>query len=204
QYALQLLMLNVRHNWVAAAICGSLVAAVGALLLSLFGSGMHSTSYDLLFLPRKPIKPTEAVVVYMDNQSHEVLKQPLTAPWDRELHARLIERLTKAGAKVIVFDVHFSGASDPPEATAHLARAIKAHGAVVLGVDNERVADPSAAGPRAILPYELLADAAAELGSVEVRPDNDLVIRRHLSTGRDDFFPPLSWAAAKLFGAPPS
>jgi adenylate cyclase len=197
-------MLQPRHNWVAGVVCGSLVAAIGALLLSFVGSGLHSASYDYLFLFRKFIKPTEAVVVYMDDQSHDILGQSLTGLWDRNLHARLVERLTKAGAKVIVFDIHFSGPGENPEATTNFARAIKVHGAVVLGVDSERVTSISAGGPRAILPYELLADAAAELGSVETRPDNDLVFRRHLSPGRDDFFPPLSWAAAKVFGAPPS
>lgn len=197
-------MLQSRHNWVAGVVCGSLVAATGALLLTQYGDRVQKASYDLLLFPRKFIKPTEAAIVYMDDASYDALGQSPAGTWDRNLHARLVERLTKAGAKVIIFDIHFGGTDPKPEGTTNFARAIQSHGAVVLGVDIESAGRGSAMGSRTIPPHALLADAAAELGSLEFIPDDDLVVRKHLSPRRDDFFPPLSWAAAKLFGAPPS
>ena len=47
-------------------------------------------------------------VVYMDNPSHDELHQPENAPWDRSLHAKLVEQLTAQGARTIVFDILFT------------------------------------------------------------------------------------------------
>lgn len=53
-------------------------------------------------------------------------------PWDRRVWAETIDRLAGAGAKLIIFDLIFSSASDP-EADAAFAAAIKRHpGKVVL------------------------------------------------------------------------
>ena len=52
--------------------------------------------------------PSDVVVISIDRASSEILKVPdNTDKWPRSLHARLIENLAKAGAEVIVFDVHF-------------------------------------------------------------------------------------------------
>ena len=52
--------------------------------------------------------PDNAVVVSIDKESAEQLNIPENPDkWPRSLHARLIENLTRAGAAVITFDVHF-------------------------------------------------------------------------------------------------
>jgi adenylate cyclase len=69
---------------------------------------------DLLFLLRGPLPPpSEVVVVAIDEPSFaEISKQ---WPWPRSVHARLIDQLKKAGAKVIGFDVLFAERSQPAE-----------------------------------------------------------------------------------------
>jgi len=64
---------------------------------------------DLLFKLRGIQQPpTEAVVVSIDRDSSENLKFPDNPDkWPRSVHARLIDTLLDAGAKVITFDVHF-------------------------------------------------------------------------------------------------
>src|SRR5512135_981000 len=75
------------------------------------GTGLDQASYDLLLVARGDLPADGAVLVYLDEISHEQLGQPQNAAWDRALHARLIDRLTAAGAKAIVFDIVFSDAN---------------------------------------------------------------------------------------------
>jgi adenylate cyclase len=76
--------------------------------------------------------PADAVVVSIDKESAEQLNIPENPDkWPRSLHARLIDNLTRAGAAVITFDVHFL---EPrvAEDDKLFARAISKAGNVVL------------------------------------------------------------------------
>src|SRR5215212_121998 len=88
-----------------AVIVGVLLGVGSGLLLLEFpmGLGLRRSSYDLLHVWRGDRGATEAVLVYLDESSHKALGQPYNAPWDRGLHARLIDRLTAAGARAVVF-----------------------------------------------------------------------------------------------------
>ena len=102
-------MTTTRKHWVAAAFGALLAGTVGLGLQALpIGRGLINWSYDLLFFARGSIPANEAVIVLLDDVSYAALKQPRNAPWDRGLHARLIDRLTAAGARAIVFDIIFS------------------------------------------------------------------------------------------------
>ena len=59
------------------------------LLLFPLGGGVTRVSYDLPFTLRSHILADDVALVYLDEVSHDELKQPLTAPWDRSLHAQL-------------------------------------------------------------------------------------------------------------------
>src|SRR5437867_7982289 len=74
------------------------------------GLPLENWSYDWLTVARGDLDAPEAVVVYLDEESHQKLGQSLTAAWDRTVHAQLIDRLTAAGAKAIVFDIVFNDA----------------------------------------------------------------------------------------------
>ena len=157
-----------------------------------FGDGLSRLSYDLLVVSHGDLAAHEAVIVYLDEKSYEQLHQPLNAPWNRAIHAQLIGRLTRAGAKEIIFDIVFS---DPNPANLaadqFLAAAIRTNGNVILG------ADCVPAGPKSyryIPPFDLLLNNAAAVGSVMVTPDRDMMVREHTP---EDQLPSLSWAAAE-------
>jgi adenylate cyclase len=161
-------------------------------------------SYDLPFLLR-PIKPpTEVVMVYMDDDSHRELNQPYDRPWDRSVHAQLVERLTAEGAKAVIFDIIFSGPNEEhPEGDDRFARAIKANGKVILGAEYGITADGN---PTLYPPYDLFAEVAAGIGFVELPPDDDFMVRRHLHVPPDkseaDSYSSFTWQLAALVGAP--
>ncbi len=67
---------------------------------------------DSLFRLRGSRTPhSDVVVVSMDEQSYSQLGVPLTSAWPRALHARLLDILSDAGARRVVFDVLFTDAS---------------------------------------------------------------------------------------------
>jgi len=186
------------NKGLAAAIFGAvLTAGLGWSLLAFpFGRSLISSSYDWLLVLRGQVAAREAVVVYLDEISFQKLGQPLNAPWDRTLHARLIDRLTAAGARAVVFDIVFS---DPdranPAADEQLSKTFKANGRVILAADNVRI------GPKTkqtLRPFDLFMDSAAGVGSAEVVPDSDLVVRTHTP---EEQLQSLSWAAAELVDA---
>ena len=185
-------------------IGAALAVGVGlALLFFKFGLGLVHLSYDLPFAIKPIIQPQEVVMVYLDDDSHRELNQPYNAPWDRALHARLIDRLTAEHARAALFDIVFSDPGPSAETDAELVRAIKANGKVVLAVD----CVPVAYGVDGLLakkfepPHPMFSEVAADLGSAEVNPDDDLVMRKHIPSSGDDPVAGESWALARLLGA---
>jgi adenylate cyclase len=90
---------------------GALVAIIGLGISYLeFAHDLEENiGLGLLFKfrgPRQP--PSDAVIVSIDKDSAVQLKIPENPEkWPRSLHARLVEVLSKAGAAVVTFDVHF-------------------------------------------------------------------------------------------------
>lgn len=113
-----------------------LVAGLVGALLSIAPVGLEleeNFGLDRLFLWRgaRPV-PTDVVIVTLDKASARRFNLPNEArKWPRQLHARLIENLSQAGASVVGFDIHFEEPRDPVQ-DANLARALEAAGNVVL------------------------------------------------------------------------
>ncbi len=184
-----------------AGVSGAAVAVLVGLMLHqrTVGSLLVNLSYDLLTIVKPVVVPTNAVLVFMDEASHEQLGQPLNAPWDRALHAQLVNKLTAAGAKAIVFDVVFSDpAVNGPEADRKLAEAFAASKRVIIAADNE----PIGTGMKKFRPpLALLVDAGAHIGSAEVLPSRDLIVREHTAGPPHEQFSSLGWTAAEFVGA---
>jgi adenylate cyclase len=177
------------------------------LFQSRIGGGVTRFSYDGLFALRGNLAATNAVIVYMDEASHEWLKQPFAAPWDRALHAQLVEQLTAQGAKVVVFDILFTEPSTDPSADEHFERAVKQSGRVILaGNYQERETTPGAVGRWEELPYEPFRKAAVAWGNVNLIIDPDYGIRRFFRTLENvsgvAAIPWLPAAVARVAGAP--
>jgi serine phosphatase RsbU (regulator of sigma subunit) len=100
-----------RKRLLKAAILGVVVGILG-LLISPFQFAMNleeDTGLGLLFKLRGArTPPSDIVVVSIDKQSSDKLNLHNNPDkWPRSLHARLTENLTKEGAGVVAFDVHF-------------------------------------------------------------------------------------------------
>jgi len=188
------------RNWIAGLAGAALAVLVGLGLHHLTaGSVLVNLSYDLLTIVKPVVVPTNVVLVFMDEASHEKLGQPLNAPWDRALHAQLVDKLTASGAKAIVFDVVFSDpAVNGPEADRKLAEAFAASKRVIIAADNERV---GAAMSKFRPPIEVLLKTAAQIGSAEVVPSRDLIIRQHAAGPPHEQLSSLGWTAAEFIGA---
>lgn len=121
----------------------------------------------------RPAVDPDIVLVAIDDRS---LREEGNWPWSRRTHARLIDRLTEAGARVVVLDVLLLEPGDDA-ADDTLAEAMRANGAVVL---------PHTFGPRpntqfgedAVMPIGKFTDAARGVGHAVVTTDPDGVLRR--------------------------
>ncbi len=129
--------------------------------------------YDLQlsFLAGEPSE--DIVIVAVDKQSLDSMGR---WPWSREVHARLIEQLTLAGAKAIVFDILISEAlRDDPEADIHLIQAVAASDRVFMPV----ILEQQRLGGMLMetMPLPDLANVATGLGHVHMDLDADGVAR---------------------------
>ena len=104
--------------------------AVAGILFGLVGFG--EIAEDYLRTIRNSLHPHKAsgevVVIRIDDRA---LRQLGNWPWPREVHARIIDGLTRAGAKRIFFDINFSYAADA-NGDAAFADALKRSGRVTL------------------------------------------------------------------------
>lgn len=212
-------------------ILGALAAtAAGLLLLNPFwnfglGRIFIRQSYDLFYRPANsldwwrfnhletgnPHTPLSqamvdnVVLVYMDEESYDNLKQPYTGMWDRALHAKLLRRLKADGARAAVFDIVFNDEGTDTNANVEFAAALKDFGNAVLAADKTRFARARYGVGAAFAvtpPLDMFIDAAAGLGTAELNADDDLMVRKHTRIDvKNDQIMPMSWAAAEMLGA---
>ncbi|MGC8121243.1 CHASE2 domain-containing protein [Marinobacter sp. VGCF2001] len=148
-----------------------LLLAVSLLLLQTTGlpSRINDWIYDRAITTwPAPVDETVAIIA-IDEFS---LEQRGRWPWDRSLHAELINNLNRAGAETIVLDILFSETGPGDD---ELAAAMRQHGKVVLPAyltapTRERLITEQ-------LPIPALAQAAAALGHAHIELDNDGVAR---------------------------
>lgn len=133
-------------------------------------------SLDLRFQMRGPMAPQlPIVIVSIDQDSFDELTLPW--PWPRTLHAELIRKLAKAGAKVIALDILFAEPKPDPREDRALAEAIRDTGNVILAAEQTEV--PSDFGPRSSLslPIPLIRQHALGYGPANLITDRDGIVR---------------------------
>ena len=160
-----------------AVIWGLAVAVVLAVLSFLpFGQFLENQTLDLCYRLRPLASPPpDLLIVAIDEPSFQELDRPW--PWPRRLHAELVRRLSAAGARLIMFDVIFAGATNP-EDDQLFADAIREAGNVVLGEALEVARDPRFTRRILITPYKPFQLAARAQGLCTITPDADGVVRR--------------------------
>ena len=130
---------------------------------------------DLLFTLRGPLPPPEdIVIVAIDEPSMAEIGQQW--PWPRSLHARLIQKLYQAGARVIGFDILFAESSTPDEDYA-FARALQDAKNVVLVSVLSTIDDPLFRYATRVDPAPVFREVAI-IGNPLVSIDADGVVRR--------------------------
>ncbi len=89
--------------------------------------------YWLFHLRGAITAPDEVIVIAIDQPSATQFNLPLLPRlWPRDMHAQLIDLLTAAGARIIVFDLIFDSPSAVPEHDEKLAHAMRVAGNTVL------------------------------------------------------------------------
>lgn len=131
---------------------------------------MSRSAAGNIFLPRDPelYHRCADVRIGAGSGGHEALP-PIPARWPRCLHAMLIEKLNRAGARIVVFDVLFR--QRPPQADlrgdinleqdVRLAKAMASSRNVVIAQKVDRIADDSAVAGEQLLTLSPAIEAAA-------------------------------------------
>ncbi|MCE7872969.1 adenylate/guanylate cyclase domain-containing protein [bacterium CPR1] len=153
-----------RHTlFLLALVAGSLLLIQGPLHGPIQAAELWF--YDLRVRAQPPRDPSpEIVYVAMDKASEMQLG---ALPWDRSVHARMIDILTRAQAKVIVIDILFQGQRSEPGDRA-LIESCRRSGRVVLAQEFESVRRED--GRLVLEPVPLLSglEEAARTGSVHI------------------------------------
>jgi adenylate cyclase len=137
-------------------------------------------------------RPRTVAVVAIDGES--LTRLNVRFPFRRSLHARAIRALTRAGARVIAYDVQFTEPTEPDEDFA-LIDAVTAADRIELGtteVDDRGQTHVLGGG-------DVLRESGASVGSANYLPDADGVIRR--LRGSIDGLDTFAVVAARLGGA---
>jgi diguanylate cyclase (GGDEF)-like protein len=163
-----------RTSWWSTILVALATAACVSLIV-LSGSTWRADGwfYDFALSRRDTRVDDRILVVVIDDKSLSALGR---WPWQRRIHADLLDRLGHAGPRGIAYDVMFSEPDhDDPQDDRALADAIARNGRVVLPVMVER-GEP-AGMPIEVLPMPSMVQGAMALGHVAVNADPDGVAR---------------------------
>lgn len=152
---------------------GVACAGIAVVLLSVVWQWTLSADhlvYDRFLAAReRPVSP-DIVIVEIDNASVAALGR---WPWPRSLHAQLVDRLAKAGAAAVVYDVLFTEPSPDDARFGAALRECPSYLPVLLSP-----ADEADHGRRDVeKPVAPLAQAAAGLGHINLEVDSDGIVR---------------------------
>ena len=123
---------NARSGMIGAVL--TLICGFGLWWFQL-GQPLSNLSYDLLFVFVQQAVTNDVIIVKMDDAARLALNET-SGLWKRKTHARLLDKLRKDQSAMAVFDVLFADPGDKQD-NAEFARAIKAHGNVVLAAGLE-------------------------------------------------------------------
>ncbi len=165
------------------------------------GEPWVNASYDYLFRFEARAVTNRVTLILMDNEAFDQFHQVRGQPWDRGLHARLLDRLADDGCALVVFDSFFQQPGDPTQDEA-LAEAMRRQHHIVLMAEQAQVTIPRLAGTQPTPPSEpFLGATGTNWGVAWLDPDLDLIVRRHWPFPSPGPYPSLPWTAARLAGA---
>ena len=159
-----------RLSWLWLAIAASLAFA---LLAASPPSRVDNVLYDVL--ARANTRPADDSILIVDIDDRSLARMGAW-PWARDTHARMIDQLSQADARAIVYDVLFSQPARDAAQDRALGEAIARSGRVYL--PEFLVDDGQDAPSRIVGSIPEIARGAAGVGLAHVRFDDDGVVRR--------------------------
>jgi CHASE2 domain-containing sensor protein len=181
---------------------GAILVSLCGLILgeSFLGQSWTNASYDYLFrFGTRPVT-NDVVLILMDNASFDEFHQARGQPWDRGLHAQLLNKLADDHCRMVVMDSFFREPKDAAKDAA-LAAAMRRL-TVVLMAEQAQVEHSDFTSAQPILPCEpFLSAAKTNWGVAWLNPDMDLIVRRHWPFPSPGPYPAIAETAAKLAGA---
>ncbi len=185
------------------------IIVVFAFLLSRFTvlENLELKALDIRFNAR-PIDTTfkqraQVVLIPVNDQAQKVIKP---FPWPRDYHARIIRNLTRAGAKVVAFDFVFDDIDRSGGDEEFRKAANECKNVVVAGREPTDYTEASKVEYQSVdkANYLTIFDGTpgAIVGNVNVRQDNDGVLRRYHPVSADVLGKPflsLAYAILKLY-----
>jgi CHASE2 domain-containing sensor protein len=193
-----------RREFFQSALGAALAVLCGLVLWATpLGEPWVNASYDYLFRFGAHAVTNRVTLILMDNEAFDQFHQIRGQPWDRGLHARLLNRLADDGCALVVFDSFFR--QRPPRDLAQdqaLAAAMRRQPHIVLMAEQAQITHPTLAGAQPTLPAEpFLSAAGTNWGVAWLDPDLDSIVRRHWPFPSPGPYPSLPWTAARLAGA---
>ncbi len=193
-----------QHEILKSALGAALAILCGLLLWQTPpGEPWVNASYDYLFPFGAHAVTNQVSLILMDNAAFAQFHQQRGQPWDRALHAQLLDKLADDGAELVVFDSFFRVTNNPAKDDA-LANAMRRQRHVVLMAEQAEVTHPGLAGAQPTLPAEpFLSAAGTNWGVAYLDPDsaNDSVVRRHWPFPSPGPYPSLPETVARVAGA---
>ena len=191
-----------KHKLFSSVFGAALTALCGLMLWQApLGEAWRNASYDYLFRFSSRAVTNNVVLILMDNEAYDHFNRERGQPWDRGLHAELLNRLADDGCMFVVFDSFFRVPRDPAKDEA-LAEAMRRQRGVVLMAEQAAVIYPALAGAQPKPPSEpFLSAAGTNWGVAWLDRDLDKIVRRHWPFPAPGPYPSLPWTAAQLAGA---
>ena len=146
--------------------------------------GAENRVFDLFTAATAPRKVDIPVVILaIDEPTFAQLQ--VQWPFPRHLHAQVLDRLRADGALAVGFDIVFA---EPSQAADDAAFAASLRGGlpVVLAASREVTRSSNGSLFSDVLPLGMFLDSGAIAGQIQVTPDDDFVVRRHVR--HDDSF----------------
>jgi CHASE2 domain-containing sensor protein len=187
-----------KSRWATTAAGAALAVLTGLLLWAApLGASWNNASYDYLFRFGTRAVTNRVSLVLMDNGAFDHFGLTRGKPWDRALHAQLLNRLADDGCALVVIDAWFHEALTPAKDDA-LAAALRRQKHVVLMAQQTTLTGPGIAGATPLLPAPKFLEAAStNWGVAWLDPDLYFVVRRHWPFYSAAPYPSLPWAAAR-------
>jgi len=189
-------------------VLGAALAMLCGLLLwkMPLGDPWVNASYDYLFPFGGHAVTNRVTLILMDNEAFYQFHQVRGQPWDRGLHARLLNRLADDGSALVVFDSFFRQLqTNDPVSDKALAEAMRRQQPIVLMAEQKpmeyQTKGKTLSGIQPELPSEpFLSAARTNWGIACFDGGYDSIVRQHWPFPSPGPYPSLPWVAAQMAG----